>query len=174
MSEISLKRSELKDDLEINLRNRFIGCEFIFNIFLDDGTHFTNIDYFRKKVVIDKNRTVIAISLDMNGLENFLNNRLVDQMKTTTSFIKVSSDQRRNDYQSKMIRRIDENEELIQEMRDFLSKISALKKQDVNVLILHGVLGLSFEKLGKWMNRKSETVRRAYILALEHLALACM
>lgn len=68
-------------------------------------------------------------------------------MKTTTSFIKVSSDQRRNDYQSKMIRRIDENEELIQEMRDFLSKISALKKQDVNVLILHGVLGLSFEKL---------------------------
>ena len=37
-------------------------------------------------------------------------------MKTTTSFIKVSSDQRRNDYQSKMIRRIDENEELIQEM----------------------------------------------------------
>lgn len=98
--------------------------------FLDDGTHFTNIDYFRKKVVIDKNRTVIAISLDMNGLENFLNNRLVDQMKTTTSFIKVSSDQRRNDYQSKMIRRIDENEELIQEMRDFLSKISALKKQE--------------------------------------------
>lgn len=51
-------------------------------------------------------------------------------MKTTTSFIKVSSDQRRNDYQSKMIRRIDENEELIQEMRDFLSKISALKKQE--------------------------------------------
>lgn len=80
--------------------------------------------------MIDKNRTVIAISLDMNGLENFLNNRLVDQMKTTTSFIKVSSDQRRNDYQSKMIRRIDENEELIQEMRDFLSKISALKKQE--------------------------------------------
>ena len=95
---------------------------------------------------------------------------LINQMNPSLSIIRISSDKGSMDYQSKMISRITCNENTIAEIKILLRAINALVPMDKDIIIAHGILGISLARIAELRDKKPETIRRSYIKALDHLA----
>lgn len=167
---------EVKEDLESNVRGKFIGGEYIFRVFLKDGHYFTNYDYFKHNDISNLVRnlgteypiSVLGIRLDID--EDGLNQILQQRMNTSSSFIRVSSDAKR-DYQNRIISEINKVDKIVKMINETLQTISSLNDTDKTILTLHGIMGISYRNLSPILMRTSETLRRSYLDALEHLSI---
>ena len=84
-------RNEVKEELEMFMRGKFQGGEFIFRIFMDNGTYFTNQDYFenRKNFLanIDEEHFV---KIELVSDDQAMQKLLVNQMHPSVSIIQIS------------------------------------------------------------------------------------
>ena len=164
-------RNEIKEELEYFLRGKFQGGELTFMVFLESGVYFTNHDFFRKRnhfLNYLNQARFSKIELVVNEKE--AQEMLLAQMNPSMSIIRVSKDASGQDYQSTMIERITENENTIQEVLHLLTVINALSVLDKDIIIVHGILGIPLTTLAEHWNKKTETIRRGYVKALENLA----
>lgn len=165
-------RNEIKEEIEIFMRGKFQGGEFIFDVSLTNGVRFTNQDYFENRQYFLK-QSVDQLhyqSIELVLTQNESQKMLINQMNPSLSIIRISSDKGSMDYQSKMISRITCNENTIAEIKILLRAINALGPMDKDIIIAHGILGISLARIAELRGKKPETIRRSYIKALDHLA----
>lgn len=165
-------RNEIKEEIEIFMRGKFQGGEFIFDVSLTNGVRFTNQDYFENRQYFLK-QSVDQLhyqSIELVLTQNESQKMLINQMNPSLSIIRISSDKGSMDYQSKMISRITCNENTIAEIKILLRAINALVPMDKDTIIAHGILGISLARIAELRGKKPETIRRSYIKALDHLA----
>lgn len=164
-------RNEVKEELEMFMRGKFQGGEFIFRIFMDKGTYFTNQDYFenRKNFLanIDEEHFV---KIELVSDDQAMQKLLVNQMHPSVSIIQISKDSSNSDYQSNIINRITTNENTIEEIRNLIRAINTLSITDKDIIIARGILGIGLVQLAEHWKKKPETLRRCYIRALDSLA----
>lgn len=165
-------RNEIKEEIEIFMRGKFQGGEFIFDVSLTNGVRFTNQDYFENRQYFLK-QSVDQLhyqSIELVLTQNESQKMLINQMNPSLSIIRISSDKGSMDYQSKMISRITCNENTIAEIKILLRAINTLVPMDKDIIIAHGILGISLARIAELRGKKPETIRRSYIKALDHLA----
>lgn len=165
-------RNEMKEEIEIFMRGKFQGGEFIFDVSLTNGVRFTNQDYFENRQYFLK-QSVDQLhyqSIELVLTQNESQKMLINQMNPSLSIIRISSDKGRMDYQSKMISRITCNGNTIAEIKILLRAINALVPMDKDIIIAHRILGISLARIAELRGKKPETIRRSYIKALDHLA----
>lgn len=165
-------RNEIKEEIEIFMRGKFQGGEFIFDVSLTNGVRFTNQDYFENRQYFLKQSVdhLHYQSIELVLTQNESQKMLINQMNPSLSIIRISSDKGSIDYQSKMISRITCNENTIAEIKILLRAINALVPMDKDIIIAHGILGISLARIAELRGKKPETIRRSYIKALDHLA----
>lgn len=165
-------RNEIKEEIEIFMRGKFQGGEFIFDVSLTNGVRFTNQDYFENRQYFLKQSVdhLHYQSIELVLTQNESQKMLINQMNPSLSIIRISSDKGSMDYQSKMISRITCNENTIAEIKILLRAINALVPMDKDIIIAHGILGISLARIAELRGKKPETIRRSYIKALDHLA----
>ena len=146
----------------IQIKGMFIGGDCLFRIKLNDGTEFTNYDFFKnKRYYLEKLDTVFSIdAIEID--EKWSTEKLIESMNTSTSIIGISKDQKR-DYQTRMIDNISKYEKQINSIQSTLKFISSLKPMERKfILITHGILNLKFEELVGPTKMKKDTIRRKY------------
>lgn len=146
----------------IQIKGMFIGGDCLFRVKLNDGTEFTNYDFFKnKQYYLNKLDTVFSID-EIEIDEKWSTNKLIESMNTSTSIIGVSKDQRR-DYQTKMIDNISKYEKQINSIQSTLKFINNLIPVERKfILITHGILNLKFDELVKPTKMQRDTIRRKY------------
>lgn len=159
-------RKLVKEELEVQIHGQFIGGEYRFLIFFEDGTSVSNLDYFRNKALV-KSKKISQMKLDEDW---FKNEGLVSSIKVSGSIIQMSN--RSNDsYESRLIQRISDNQKKLEMTRDTLNAINLLNGLERHLLIAHGIMDIDFESISKVFRIKPETLRRQYLVSLYDLAL---
>lgn len=162
----------LRDDFISKLNRQWRNGKFQFKVYFDDGTYFTNRDYYQKDVFGKYSGKFAKISIDKDWVESvWMETNLLNSISTSSSIISTPDGNSVSRYESNLIKTITDNQNELDATVQTLEIINKMQPLDRHLLIGHGIVGISMRKLAFSIDRSDDYLRKQYNSALDTLLL---